>query len=175
MQRSWLRGVHSGRDALVLQFAAGPARFPEALLPGTVLDAELAFWPSAHPLRALVHERRGEMKPLALRPGPAGGVDGLLDGYAQALGRQPWLERFPAVLAGVVPALAGDAAAERFQVIDAEGRSLVLAGSGHWKLFAASGGHPIDLFGEWDGRALLPLGALVDGGYHALVSGEPAA
>jgi hypothetical protein len=60
-------------------------------------------------------------------------------------------------------------------VIDTEGRSLVLAGSGHWKLFAVSGGHPIDLFGEWDGRALFPLGALVEGGYHALVSGEPAA
>ncbi len=104
VQRSWLRGVRSGRDALVLQFAAGPARFPEALLPGMVLDAELAFWPSAHPLRALVHERRGEMKPLAARPAPAGGVDGLLDGYAQALGRQPWIERFPAVLGGVVPA-----------------------------------------------------------------------
>ncbi len=174
VQRLWLRGVRSGRDALVLQFAAGPARFPEVLLPGMVVDAELAFWPSAHPLRALVYERRGEMKPLAVRPDLAGGVDGLLDGHAQALGRQPWIERFPAVLGGVVPALAGDAGAERFQVIDPEGRSLVLAGSGHWKLFAVSGGHPIDLFGEWDGRTLLPLGALVEGRYHALVSGEPA-
>jgi hypothetical protein len=58
--------MRSGRDALVLQFAAGPARFPEALLPGMVVDAELVFWPSAHPLRALVHERRGEMKPMEL-------------------------------------------------------------------------------------------------------------
>jgi len=174
VQRSWLRGLRSGHDALVLQFAAGPARFPEALVPGMVLDAELAFWPSAHPLRALVHERRGEMKPLTVRPGPAPGVGGFLDGYAQALGQQPWLERFPAVLGGVVPALAGDAAAERFQVIDADGQSLPLAGSGHWKLFALSGGHPIDLFGEWNGRALLPLGTLAEGSYHAHTSGEPA-
>jgi hypothetical protein len=115
------------------------------------------------------------MKPLAVRPGPPAGIDGLLDVYAEALGRQPWIERFPAVLGGIVPALAGDVAAERFQVIDAEERSLLLAGSGHWKLFAVSGGHPIDLFGEWDGRALLPLGALVEGRYHALVSGEPPA
>jgi hypothetical protein len=175
VQRSWLRGVGSGRDALVLQFAAGPARFPEALLPGMVLDAELAFWPSAHPLRALVHERRGEMKPLAARPTPAGGIDDLFDSYARALARQPWIERFPAVLGGVVPAVAGDAAAERFQVIDAAGRAVALAGSGHWKVFALSGGHAIDLFGEWDGHALFPLGALAEGEYHALVRGEPRA
>jgi hypothetical protein len=174
-QRSWLRGTRSGRDALVLQFAAGTAPFPEALLPGMVLDAEMAFWPSAHPLRALVSERRGEMKPLVEQPSHAAGIDGLLDAYAHALGRQPWIERFPAVLGGVVPALAGDPAAERFQAIDADGRFVPLAGSAHWKLFAVSGGHPIDLFGEWDGRVLLPLGALAEGSYHALTSGEPAA
>jgi hypothetical protein len=175
VQRSWLRGLRTGRDALVLQFAAGPARFPEALLPGLVLDAELAFWPGAHPLRALVCERRGEMKPLTAWPGSAGGIDALLDAHAQALGRQPWIERFPAVLGGVVPALDGDAAAERFRVIDRDGRVVPLAGTGHWKLFAVSGGHPVDLFGEWDGRALFPLGMLADGGYQALVSAEPAA
>jgi hypothetical protein len=174
VQRSWLRGLRTGRDALVLQFAAGPARFPEALLPGAVLDAELAFWPSAHPLRALVSERRGEMKPLGSRPGTAG-IDELFESYARALGRQPWIERFPAVLGGVVPALSGDAAAEEFQVIDAGARAVPLAGSGHWKLFALSGGHPIDLFGEWNGRSLLPLGVLAEGSYHPLVSGEPIA
>jgi hypothetical protein len=175
VQRSWLRGRGSGRDALVLQFAAGAARFPEALLPGTVLDAELAFWPSAHPLRALVHERRGELKPLTQPPGPAGGIDALLGGYAQALARQPWIDRFPAVLTGVVPALAGDATAERFQIIDADGRAIALAGSAHWKLYALSGGQPVDLYGEWDGRALAPLGTLAEGTFHTLVSAEPTA
>src|SRR5205085_11758020 len=136
----------SGRDALVLQFAAGTAPFPEALVPGMVLDAQLAFWPSAQPLRALVSERRGEMKPLTSRPGaPDGpaGIDGLPERYAQALGRPPWIERFPAALGAVIPALAGDPAAERFQVIDTDGRVVPLAGSGHWKLFAISGGHPL--------------------------------
>jgi hypothetical protein len=174
VQRSWLRGAQSGRDALVLQFAAGPARFPEALVPGMVLEAELAFWPSAHPLRALVYERRGEMKPLASAVASVR-IDGMLDRYAQALGRQPWIERFPALLGGVVPAPVGDQTAERFQVIDADGRALPLAGSGHWKLFALSGGHPIDLFGEWDGRSLLPLGTLAEGSYHTLASEEPDA
>jgi hypothetical protein len=113
------------------------------------------------------------MKPLGLLAGPENDIEGFLRGYAQALARQPWIERFPAVLGGVVPALVGDAAAEQFQVIDGGGRAVPLAGGGHWKLFALSGGHPVDLFGEWNGRALLPLGALAEGAYHALVSGEP--
>jgi hypothetical protein len=46
---------------------------------------------------------------------------------------------------------------------------------GAWRIYQlCENGHPIDLFGEWDGRALLPLGALVEGGYHPLVTGEPA-
>jgi hypothetical protein len=175
MQRSWLRGRRTGRDALVLQFAAGPARFPEALLPGMVLEAELAFWPSAHPLRSLVHERRGEMTPLPAAVDGAGDVDALLERYARAVARQPWLDRFPAVLGGVVPALAGAAEAERFRVIDGAGRALELAGTGHWKLFALSGGRPLDVYGEWDGRALLPLGVVAEGRYHALVGAGAAA
>ena len=66
------------------------------------------------------------------------------------------------------------AAAERFQVIDTAGRGLTLAGSAHWKLFASSGGQPVDLFGEWDGRALLPLGILAEGTFHTLVTEAPA-
>jgi hypothetical protein len=175
VERSWLRGVGTGRDALVLQFAVGPARFPETLLPGTVLDAELAFWPSAHPLRAAVFARHGEMKPLAQPLGNAGDIGDLLERYARALARQPWIERFPVVLSGIVPALEGEASVGQFQVIDAGGRALALAKKHHWKLFALSGGHPIDLFGEWNGRTLLPLAALAEGGYHRLVAGEPPA
>src|SRR5262249_30249674 len=103
------------------------------------------------------------------------GIDGLLESYARALGRQPWIERFPAILSDVVPMPAGDAAAERFQIADAGGRVVPLAGSGHRELFAVSGGPPLDLFGEWDGRALLPLGTLAEGGYHALARGDEAA
>jgi hypothetical protein len=171
MQRTWLRGLGTGRDALVLQFAAGTAPFPEMLLPGMTLDAELAFWPGAHPLRALVRERRGEMKPLArAAAGPSiePSIDHFLQRHAEALARQPWLERVPAALGGVVPGLRGAPGDERFQVVDGEGRALPLAGRGHWKLFAVAGGHPIEVYGEWDGRALAPLGAFAGGAFHAL-------
>jgi len=32
-----------------------------------------------------------------------------------------------------------------------------------WKLTALSGGYPITIFGEWNGRSLLPISAWADG------------
>jgi hypothetical protein len=37
-----------------------------------------------------------------------------------------------------------------------------------WPLLAISGGAPITIFGEWDGRSLLPLSIVADGRYIAL-------
>jgi hypothetical protein len=168
MQRTWLRGAATARFALVVQFAAGGARFTEALPPGAGFEGELAFWPSAFPLRALVSKREGELRPW---PSPSlpgfGGAEAMLLGYAEALARQPWIDAFPAALAKVVPAPL-DAAADRFAVVDEAGGALELTGAAGWRLFALSGGQPLELFGEWDGRVLLPLGAWAEGRFFSL-------
>ena len=169
LQRTWLRGQQTGRDALVLQFAAGAARFAEALPPGTILEGELTYWPSAFPLRALVSRRQGEVQAMTEAPAGLGDVEALLAAYAEGLGRQPWLDRFPAALGAVVPALL-DPETDRFAAVDAAGNSIPLAGPSLWRLFALAGGHPVALFGEWNGRQLLPLGVWTDGGLVALAS-----
>ena len=102
VQRTWLHGVRTGRPALVLQFAAGREPFARPIVPGTELDAVLAFWPGSVPLRALIRERIGPTKALAHRP-PALGVEAFLEQAARALARQPWLDVFPAILGEVVP------------------------------------------------------------------------
>jgi hypothetical protein len=169
VQRSWLRGRDSGRAATVVQFAAGTARFAEALPPGTLFGAELAFWPGAHPLRALVNRRDGEVRPLTERLPGLVDVEGFLDAHAAALAQQPWIDRFPAGLGQVVPVRQGG---ETFVIVDRGGRALPLGGWSLWKLFALAGGGEVDLFGEWDGRALLPLGVLVEGRFHQLGPGS---
>jgi hypothetical protein len=163
MQRAWLRGERSGRVAVVLQFAAGGARFAEALAPGAAFDGALAFWPGALPRRALVH-RRGPAEPIAAVHG-ATPIAAFLSDHAAALARMPWLESDLAALAGVVPLVDGE---DGFRVADAAGHALPLGGRDHRLLFAVSGGHPIDLVGEWDGRRLRPLTAVADGRYHPL-------
>jgi hypothetical protein len=164
VQRNWLVGAASGRQALVLQFAVGAAPFATMLLPGTLFDGDLVFYPSALPLRALIRERRGS--PLALDRFPgAVSVETLLDGWSGALARLPWLDRYPAVLQSVVPIPDGPSS---WRLRDAAGVQLPLVRGDHWLLLALSGGHPIDLAGEWDGEAILPLGIVAGGSYRVL-------
>ncbi len=156
-RRTWLRGAKTGQAALVLSFAAAGISLDESLAVGSEADADLVFYPAAVPLRAVVLARHGTAEG---GPPEAGTVAGLLDGYAAALGQDPWLDTWPAVLAATparspVPCLA-----------DADGRALPLhPGAGDcWPLFAMSGGNPLTVAGEWTPRGLWPLTAWDDGG-----------
>src|SRR5262249_29853977 len=91
---TWLVGLHTGRSALVLQFSAGGAPFPAALVPGTQQEADLVYWPSVCPQRALVAARRGPLTTLSGTLAGTPSIEEFLRGVAAALGRQPWLERF---------------------------------------------------------------------------------
>src|SRR5262249_61760475 len=94
IQRTWLIGHATHRPALILQFAIGGAGFAERLLPDSLIDADLAFWPSALPLRAIVKERRAGDAP---RPPPPAGdrIESILRPWAQALAAPPRLDPIP--------------------------------------------------------------------------------
>jgi hypothetical protein len=161
-QRSWLISADGARTALVLQFSAVGAPFPQTIVPGTCQHGELVYWPSAYPQRALLKERTGKPAPLAgCLPG-RDVIDDALAGVAHALSRQPWLDRFPFVLADVIPVPNEG----HWQLEDQTGARLPLTHGNHWRLLALSGGTPIDLAGEWNGTDLLPLGVVIDGAYY---------
>ncbi|HEX4382801.1 MAG TPA: SWIM zinc finger family protein [Myxococcales bacterium] len=165
-QRTWLHGAQSKRTALVLQFAAGRAAFPEALLPGSRIDAELAFWPGANPQRAMIFERHAVHPSFGDRLPGFDDAESFLSEAANALSRQPWLDRLCCPLRAAVPFSSQDG----FLLRDAKGAVLPLSGLDHWKLLALSGGRPVDVAGEWDGRRLYPLSAIANGGFHSLRS-----
>ncbi|HEX6524188.1 MAG TPA: SWIM zinc finger family protein [Streptosporangiaceae bacterium] len=157
-RRTWLRGIDTGRYALILTFAASGESFDASLTVGTEAALELAFYPGALPLRALV------VTSADARPGkpPSGGsVTDLLAGWARVLSRDPWLESWPAVLSDVtpvrapVPSLAGP---------DGDMLPLHAGASDHWPLFALSGGAPLTLAAEWTPRGLWPLTAWDEAG-----------
>lgn len=152
-QRAWLHGAESGRSALILQFAAGDAGFPEAFVTGTRLRARLAFWPSAAPQRAFVTERLSPPEPAPAAP-RGSTIAAALDRFAAAVGRVPWLERDLFVLDSIVPE-----PGPTTSIIDQAGHVLPLYGQDHELLLALSGGHPVALTAEWDGYGLLPLAA----------------
>ncbi|GAA2106913.1 SWIM zinc finger family protein [Actinomadura alba] len=152
-RRVLLRGRDTGRSALVLSFAAPGRALDASLVVGDTVDAELAFYPGAQPLRAIVAARHA---PPGRRAPRGTTVEELLREHAAALSRDPWLDRWPAVLAGLRLGRAGD---DGWHVIDPAGHALPLRTTDPWRLLAVSGGRPLTVAGEWSARGLVPLSA----------------
>ena len=100
------------------------------------------------------------------RPRGHATVESLLNTYAEALARNPWIEVFPALLCEVVPVKREGG----WIVRDSGGCLLPLSPRLRlgWEMLALSGGNPVTLFGEWDGQHLLPLGVWAEGRYSRI-------
>jgi hypothetical protein len=161
-RRVWLRGERSGRFGQVLSFAMPGQALDATLVPGTSLEADLHFYPSAAPLRALVGTRHAEPAPAPASPVPGVTLGEALDAWAAALAADPWLRAWPVVLAAAVPVLDGSG-----WWLAAGDRALPLRqpGDSGWTLLAVSGGHPIGLLAEVVPGGLRAISAL-PGGSH---------
>jgi len=161
VQRTWLMGAESGRAALVLRFAPAHLPLDATFLPGVAFDGELVFWPGSVPLRAAPKQ----LVPAGPEGPPRGypSLDAAAGAFSAALARNPWLEQFPMLLDAVVPVRR----AGGWALLDEERCAVPLSAAG-WRLLALSGGHPIALFGEWDGAAFLPLSAWAEGEFAPL-------
>jgi hypothetical protein len=157
VRRVWLRGVETGRAALVLSFAGPGQVFVTDLVPGTALDADLCFYPDH--VRVLIARRHAPPAALSVLSG-ALRVPAAMREYARALAADPWLERWPMVLAEVRPARVG----RGWCVVADDGTGVPLqpAAGAPWRLMAAAAGRPVAVAGEWTAAGLLPLSAWVE-------------
>jgi hypothetical protein len=165
VQRTWLLGQDTRRSALVLQFAPGNQPLDASLVPGTRVDAELVFFPGSVPQRALVKTRSDAAGPIDGVPAEPS-LEVALGVHAAALAANPWTERTPLAIEGVIPIHRQG----RWLIRDRTGHTVALGprGDDGWRLLACSGGEPIGLFGEYDGDALLPLSTWSDEGFCVL-------
>jgi hypothetical protein len=158
VRRTWLLGRTTGRRALILDFAAGPAPLDSTLISGTRFDGELCFYSGRLQLRALVKSRAATsaLDP-SLGPGADASAEDALRTYADALALNPWLSTWPIVFE-LTPARRG----RIWSLADRHGASLPLAPrfSGLWRMISLSGGAPLHIAGEWDGDVFTPLGVL---------------
>ncbi len=159
VQRTWLWGEKSRWFALILDFAVDNAVLDRSLMCGTRVEADLVFYPSVSPLRALVKERIGEAERMQTMQ-IAFSVEDMLNGYAEELARLPWTKTMPVFLSPL--RIACEPVSEgnmRWYGLDADGRRVELPERfmQGWHVLAVSGGQPIILFGLWDGSSLLPL------------------
>lgn len=159
IERVWLSGSESRRNALVLQVSAGGRAFQEVFVIGSAVRGTLAFWPGAHPTRAFFVER-GEGLTFGRVPAHTQNISQALDDYATALAANPWLGRQLVLLEAIAIARTpeGD-----FFAVGSEGEALRIAGREHAVLYALSGGYPLLLAAEWNGFVLDPLTAFREG------------
>ncbi|EIJ42905.1 hypothetical protein BegalDRAFT_2039 [Beggiatoa alba B18LD] len=167
-QRIWLYGQTTGKFALLLNFAipTNLLSLDRQWLTGATTDAELIFYPSAYPLRALVKNRFGNLDSTI-----AVGVkqiQAVYQTYQSALSQQCWFNRLPIILEDM--RLYKHPTESRWGLQDAVQDSLEIAPqfADIWQLLAASAGAPINVFGEYNGTHFLPLGIWQTYGYQPL-------
>jgi hypothetical protein len=152
---TWLWGQTTQRHALVLNFAFRNQPLDTSLIPGLVMEGELVFFPGTAPLRAVFRQKQPGAP--AFMPCGYPSTARFLEAYAACLGKNPWLESFPANLENVIPLQLG----QKWFLTDSQQQALPLspAFSRPWEFFALSGGHALTVFGLWDGFYFTPLTA----------------
>jgi hypothetical protein len=160
VQRTWLLGLQTGKIALLLDYAHPTLGKPldRSFPPATWLQTACVYFPSAYPLRALAKNRESAVASLTDLPHSHRTLRAAFAAYADALSANPWLERFPMLVAQLVPFYENGALA----LADSDGIALSISALEPMslaRLLAVSGGAPITVFGEYDGRTFLPLSA----------------
>lgn len=162
VRRVWLRGVVTGRWAMVLSFAAYRQSLDASLRPGQVVRADVHRYPGSQH-RVMVGERHGVSPDADAGAGHtaavagAGGVAAAFDDIGAAFAAEPWLDRVPALLTAT-PSSEGSP----WALTDASG-SMVLA-STDWlradavgELVLASAGRAVTVTVEWTPAGAVPL------------------
>ena len=164
-RRTWLIGEKTGKVALLLDFSWGGQGFEMSFRLGTMLAAEVVFYPSAHPQRAILKKFEYSEVAFLLRNGYAT-LAAFADAYAGGLAENPWLGRFPAFLEEVVPIFYQ----KKYVLVDTDRKQLPLQADDDfgWKLVAIGCGRPIGVFGTWDGEVFVPLSLVVEGQFRGL-------
>jgi hypothetical protein len=152
-RRTWFVGEKSKMNALLLDFSWGGAEYETSWKMGTVVEGEVAFYPSAFPQRILFKNFQLANRPFDLSSGFSS-FEKMAENYAQALSANPWLGHFPAFLQEVTPVFFE----KKFYLVDAEKNQLPLLAdeTEGWRLVALSGGRPTSFFGIWDGQKFHP-------------------
>ena len=159
-RRVWLCGSSSGRWAQVLFFAVGGASLDSSLVPGTVLDADLHFYPGRAGLRAAIGTAHADVVPLLGWHPLSSTVAEAADSWAAALSADPWQHQIPVILRGRV-----DHDDRGWTLTDIAGTVVAVHGVDLdlWRLLALTAGTVVEVTGEWSPTGFRPA-AVLDAG-----------
>jgi len=164
-RKTWLLGRQCKKYALILDYSFNNMGYDQHWGVGHIYSGELVFYPGSYPLRALIKLPDPTGESIESLKGEKT-INDFLKTYAKALTDNPWLDDFPVCLQKVIPVQTP----EGLVLVDSEKKYIpaLTRPEENWRLLALSAGHPITIFGEWTGDALLPLSAVVDGRFVIL-------
>ncbi len=152
---TWLARVDDGAEpqfAVLIDFVPATAGAGTAgYSPGETFVAELAFYPSGAPLRAVIVERIGAPAQEGRWPTPPHDLPAAIENYETALAERPWLGQWPIAVRNAIV------------VRGHNGLALTQAAFAHMLPIATTdddmivplvGVPGIDAFGLWDGQRL---------------------
>ncbi|MBL0743687.1 SWIM zinc finger family protein [Chryseolinea lacunae] len=98
VQRNWLVGIRTQRTALILNFGTRFSALENNVLPGSVLEAELAFFPAILPERAVLKRQRRVTNQLPGKPVAFESWLAVQTHKVAALQKYPWANDLVVVL-----------------------------------------------------------------------------
>lgn len=164
-EKYWLYGLHCFQPALILQFYARGMSRPQLLLtPGMSIEAELVFFPSEVPLRALIKEPvlNNSLQDTYGLPG----WQELAAAETSLAEKMPVRSERPYIVQQLTPVQHN----MKWWLKDQRDQILPIKDGfkSIWKLLALSGGHPLDMALLGKEQEYEPLGVWHNGHYKLL-------
>lgn len=166
IERNWLYGIKTGQNALILQFMVKGQLGQLSLTPGMYIQAELVFFPSAVPFRAIIKTQnvapvvsRSEIKKFS-------GWREVAEQETDWNSRLPFGSEIPVVVSALKPVQYQ----QRWWLQDVEGSmSRIPAGFDEiWQLMALSGGESLDMAVIGKENEYKPLGIWHQDNYKSI-------
>ncbi len=154
VERNWLYGISTGKYALVLQFYVRSQLPTVIITPGMTLQAELVFYPSATPLRALIKQQTG-----VETTGTIAGCKNWTEVAEKEAGynmMNPFINSYPYVIERLLPVKHNN----EWWLQDEE-KNLARIGEGFtniWRLLSVSGGKPLPIAVAGKENSYTPIG-----------------
>ncbi|MCR6638364.1 MAG: hypothetical protein NVV82_05045 [Sporocytophaga sp.] len=140
-EKYWMLGQQSNKYALILQFVFNGQGRSISLIPGSSIEAELVYYPSVAPLRAIIKSSTGSNQTVSLNSHNT--WKDVLDEEVRIYSLLPFSGERPLVISNVTPVLSDNQwwlmdTAKDINLISPEFKSI-------YKLLAISGGNPVTI------------------------------
>ncbi len=165
IQKHWLLGSKMGHYALILDFAHKSAAIPTLLVTGTLTQAELVFYPSNMPFRAVIKNQGANTTQINLSVSPLANFLKMQEAFVEKLSLFPWADELPFFLNQLTLVTHENA----WFLKDTEGYLMPINSKMSFEktlqLLAITGGKAVDMFVLKTKKTVLPIGLFIENSY----------